>query len=723
MKKTPYQFYQLRPYYNASDITESFLIDCMNEKNIIKNNKGEEFYNVPCSFDIETTSFYRDADGKVYDYEQSLEYRGELEKVAIMFVWMFDLNGFVIVGRSWEEYTNFLALLRRFYGLSDKRRLIVYVHNLSFEFQFLSRRYEWAKVFCTDNRKPLYAISGGIEYRCSYLLSGYSLEKVGEHLQRYKVTKLIGDLNYSKLRHSKTILTEEEINYCINDVKIVASYIMEQIEEWGNITRIPLTKTGFVRKFCRKKCLESKTGKSGRNWKYINLMEELKINGMEEFNALQRAFTGGFTHSNAERTDEIIADVLSYDFTSSYPYVMISEKFPMTRGKKIQPKSIEQFEYIINKFHAVFDIEFINIFSSELQDNPISASRCILKEKAVINNGRITAAARIVTTITEIDYQVIKMFYTWQDIKIGIMWVYSSDYLPSEYVDSVLTLYEKKTELKGVEGMESEYLQSKEMLNSCYGMIVTNPLRDEYTFDTEWRERQLTKEEKAKQLDTYNNSRQRFLFYPWGVYVTAYARRNLFTAIYELKNNYIYSDTDSVKFTDEEGKFKQYFELYNAIVRRKLLQACKHHKFDFSRCEPKTIRGVKKLLGVWDFEGIYKRFKTLGAKRYMTESEDGKISITVSGLNKKTAVPYMLARYGREEIFNAFTNYLTIPAIATGKNIHTYIDYTVSGKLTDYNGTESEFEEYSGLHLEPCSYSLSLSILYLNYLIGVKLKS
>ena len=97
-------------------------------------------------------------------------------------------------------------------------------------------------------------------------------------------------------------------------------------------------------------------------------------------------------------------------------------------------------------------------------------------------------------------------------------------------------------------------------------------------------------------------------------------------------------------------------------------------------------------------------------------------SLTVSGVNKKSAIPYLLETYGENGIFDAFTNYLTIPPNATGKNIHTYIDYEINGTLTDYLGNESEYNEKSGVHLEPTGYSLSLSIMYLNYLIGIKLK-
>ena len=131
-----------------------------------------------------------------------------------------------------------------------------------------------------------------------------------------------------------------------------------------------------------------------------------------------------------------------------------------------------------------------------------------------------------------------------------------------------------------------------------------------------------------------------------------------------------------------------------------------------------------------DFEGTYSRFKTLGAKRYMVEEEDaltvgGKsypVSLTVSGVNKKSAVPWLLETYGQDGIFEAFTNYLAIPPQATGKNIHTYIDYEQQGILTDYRGEECEFHELSGVHLEATGYSLSLSVMYLNFLMGIKFK-
>lgn len=722
--------------YKPTDIADVLSMS-VNENNLIGNSKGDYFYNVPCAFDIETTSFYRDETGRQYSYEQLQELQKgsdkkiKFEKVAIMYVWQFGINGNVIVGRTWDEFTEMMRVISETLGLGDNKRLIVYIHNLAYEFQFLRNRFEWDRVFSIDLRKPIYSITTtGVEFRCSYLLSGYGLAKLGSQLLTYKTEKMSGDLDYHLMRNNKTQLTEKELGYCINDVRVVMAYIQEQIEALKSITNIPLTKTGFVRKYCRKNCLYRETDRGRRpNYGYMELMGELQISGLSEFQAQQRAFAGGFTHANGAYTDAVLENVSSYDFTSSYPYVMVSELFPMSRGVKVKVQSKEHFETLISKYCCIFDIEFENIITSKTQDNPISVSKCFRREGVVENNGRVYGAKRIALTITNVDYGVFKYFYTWENARVAYVWCYKKDYLPTEFVKSILYLYEKKTTLKGVKGMEAEYLNSKEMLNSCYGMSVTNPLRDEFTYNGNWDVNTYTPQEMEELLYKYNTSRNRFLYYPWGIFVTAYARRNLFTAIKECGEDYIYSDTDSVKIMNADSH-KAYFDRYNEIVVRKLKQACSHHGIDFELCRPKTIKGKTKLLGVWDYEGTYERFKTLGAKRYMVQEKgalsvggkDYDYSMTVSGVNKKCAIPYLLETYGENGIFDAFSNYLHLPPVACGKNIHTYIDYRQTGELTDYNGVTATYDEMTSVHLEPTDYHLSLSILYLRYLQGIKFK-
>lgn len=687
--------------------------------NLVKSNNRFTLVNLPCSFDIETSSFYDN-------------FSNQLEKCAIMYEWTFGILNHIFIGRTWKEFIWFISVLSQELGLNPNKRLIVYVHNLAYEFQFMRLWFQWEKVFSIKERTPVYAITTqGIEFRCSYILSGYSLAKLAENMPEYNIKKLVGNLDYNIIHHSNTPLTEEEIAYCVNDVLIVLYYIEKKIKEDGDISKIPLTKTGYVRKYCRENCFYEQGEvhrKSLKKLRYSEMIKQLHLSP-EEYKQLKRAFQGGFTHANPMYSGEVMENITSFDFTSSYPAVMVSEKFPMSRAEKInrvfRDEDMDELENILSNYCCVFDVEFINLRSKVYFDSYLSESRCFKKDNPIVNNGRIVAADCVRTTITEQDYTIIKAMYSWDRITIINLRRYIKDYLPTDFVKSILHLYEAKTTLKGVEGKEVEYLQGKEMLNSCYGMAVTDICRDEITYSgNSWGINEADVEQEIKK---YNNNRGRFLFYPWGVWVTAYARRNLFTGIYHFKSDYIYADTDSIKVLNAE-KHIDYIEKYNQFITNKLEQACKHHNIPINAIRPKTIKGVEKPLGVWDFDGHYKYFKTLGAKRYMVKysSDDrnggvkGKINITVSGLNKKACMPYLLSRYGEQGVFEAFSNQLEIPAQHTGKLTHTYIDIERRGTITDYQGNEAEYFEKSCIHLEPAEYSLNLAKEYIDYIRDVK---
>jgi hypothetical protein len=690
-------FLGLNKIYNPDDIEYITNVAMDNER--LRSKKKVLYFDTPCAFDIETTSF--------------VSYNGE--KTAIMYEWTLGVNGLVIIGRTWDEFLKCIEKLIECLDISLNKRLVIYVHNLSYEFQFICKRFEWEKVFAIDNRKPVYATTtNGIEFRCSYLLSGYALAKLAQNLTIVKIEKLVGDLDYSLLRHSETPLTIKEKGYCVNDVKIVMAYIYERIQLDGGITRIPLTKTGYVRQYCRNECFKNEKSKKYRkNREYYDLMNELTIE-LEEYKQLKRAFQGGFTHANPFFSGKEVQHVGSDDFTSSYPCVMIAEMFPMSKAEIVEIKSKDDLEYNLKYYCCLFDAEFINIDSKVLYDNYISISRCWDVEKPVVNNGRLVSAKRIRITLTEQDYNIIKVFYKSEHFGVSNFRRYKKSYLPTPLVKSILKLYSDKTTLKGVEGKEVEYLKSKEQLNSCYGMMVTDIIRDCYTYIMEWG---LDNPDFNTAIEKYNNSSNRFLFYPWGVWVTAYARRNLFTGIIEFGNDYIYSDTDSIKTVNRE-KHIEYINKYNEMIRNRLYRAMDFHGLSHDLIEPKTVKGEKKCLGVWDFEGYYERFKTLGAKRYMVQ-KDGKVNITVSGLNKKIAVPYLQQKFG-ERIFEEFKEGLYVPPEYTGKNTHTYIDNERSGILTDYLGNKCAYHELSAVHMEGSDYHLSLSKEYVDYLTEIK---
>lgn len=663
------------------------------------------YYNVAAAFDIETTSFLS---------ERS-------EKTAIMYAWTLAIGRQIVMGRTWEQLLTLCERIRRVLKLGKNRVLCIYVHNLPYEFGFISKLFEWDKVFAVDKRKPIYAISNGICFKCSYILSNLSLENVAKTLKYHRISKLTSELDYKKIRHTKTPLTEQERMYCYYDVIIVVYYIEEAISRNGSIYKIPLTNTGYVRRFCREACFNGIDG--GEYWKeeqYRDFIGELILEP-DEYLQLKRAFMGGFTHASCFAVGRVIDDVISYDFTSSYPAVMVAEKFPMSKSEKIEIKSKDEFMKNLRCYCCLFDVRFVGLRPRIKYEHYLSRSRCWAVKGDVCDNGRIVSADEASTTLTEQDYMIVRAMYEWDYADIYNFRRYKKGYLPTDFVKAILKLYQDKTTLKGVEGAEDIYLMSKGMLNSTYGMAVTDIVRTEYVYKVGWEEK---KPDLKTEIAKYNKAKRRFLFFPWGVWVTCFARRNIFSAIIDIgftsENgvcDYLYADTDSVKITHAD-KHREYFEKYNTIITEKIKRALEYHKIPFEAAEPKTQEGALKMLGLWDFDGKYKLFKTLGAKRYLTQDYDGHYKMTVAGLGKQAGIDYLLRTYG-DNVFNAFTDGMYVPAGNTGKMTHTYIDTVRKGVITDYLGEKAEYLELSGVHLEEASYELSMSKEFSDYLRGL----
>ena len=333
------------------------------------------YYNIPASFDIEVSSF------KAYDSEHGNEI-----KCACMYIWQFGLNGSVIYGRTWEEFFELLSILQQALEIDEKKHLIIYVHNLGYEFQFLKSWVHWDKVFAVKQRRPVYAIAGGFEFRCSLLLSNYALAYIGSNLlKKYPVEKKVGDLDYSLIRHSGTPLTPSELGYCINDVKVVMSYIQEKIETDGDITKIPLTNTGYVREYCRDWCFYGNEQdffkREKHKTEYHRFIKSLRINSDAEYYQMERAFAGGFTHTSALHANQVLFNVGSADLTSDYPFQMCAKYYPMTSFRYIGAvENNDLFNFYLRNYCCMFDVTFINLKPSVTFENPISRSRCVIDD-------------------------------------------------------------------------------------------------------------------------------------------------------------------------------------------------------------------------------------------------------------------------------------------------------------------------------------------------------
>ena len=678
------------------------MIEALNLNSLFINKRRKqkvEYLDVECAFDIETTSMTLD-DGT---------------DVGFMYAWTFGIKNekHMVIGRTWEQFSQLMDDLSEYYLLGKGRKLVVYIHNLSFEFQFMRKYFKWDNVFTVDEREPILAqTTGGIEFRDSYILSGYSLEKTAKMLTKHDTKKLTGDLDYSLIRHHETELTGEEVQYMVNDVQILLDYINEQREMYGDITKIPITNTRRARDYVRNNCYfgnEKNTNKAsyGKRTRYKELMEDLTLTP-ETYLKSRQAFQGGYVHANSDVLNEVISDVASYDITSSYPSVMVTEYYPMSEGKKVVfTKDMTYKDYL--KGHVlIFDVRLTNLVRKpNVYEDYLSESKCHV-ENGVINNGRVQKADRLMTTITNVDLQIINLVYDYENIEFANVYAFRKAFLPTAIVDSVITLFHNKSTLKGREGQQLEAQLSKELVNSTYGMMVTDVVRNKVEYNNKTDTWETDMGDVEKEITNYNNQDRRFLYYPWGVFVSAYARLNLWYAIVAVGKDYLYSDTDSVKFTNHD-KHKKFFEAYNKRIDMKLQRVADNNRGitmdNFNPADPTT--GEIESLGHFEMDGYYRRFKTIGAKMYLAESQSGELELTVSGLNKNQGREYLIEHSrDNEQAFELFNNTMTIPKEYSGKMTHKYIDDSYTFYVTDYQGKTVQVTALSGIHMESSEFTV-----------------
>ena len=385
----------------------------------------------------------------------------------------------------------------------------------------------------------------------------------------------------------------------------------------------------------------------------------------------------------------------------------------MSKAKLVEKiDSDEELFTYLRDYCCMFDLTLYDVTPKVDCDHPISASKLIREEGVVKDNGRVVFADMLTVSVTEQDFFVIQEFYDWDwnTMEIANFRIYEKGYLPTDFVKAILKLYKDKTVLKGIPEEAVNYMISKNMLNAAYGMIVTDIVREIIAYENDTF--QSTKPDLKEAIEKYNGSAKRFLYYPWGVWVTSYARANLFSGILACNDDYVYSDTDSIKVLRPENHM-DYINKYNEGVVEKLKRAAEFHKIDISEFSPLNRKGEPKPIGVWDFEGIYDRFKTVGAKRYMYE-QNGEYHLTVAGVNKKKAMQYILENYA--DPFDGLDEGLIVPGNYSGRLLLDYCnDEPCSGVVTDYLGVEGEFSELSYIHMEPTTYELTYSMDYKAY--------
>lgn len=620
------------------------------------------YKDVVCAFDIETTV--------LHDVRQS-----------IMYVWMFQIGGGeTIVGRTWGEFFQLLQRLRN--ELENNVFLVIYVHNLSYEFQFLRGVYDFhpEEVFAVDSRKVLKCtMFNHFEFRCSYLHSNMSLKEYTEKMGVFHVKQSGEEFDYKKPRYPWTPLSPDEWRYCCHDVQGLVEAIQIEMEHDGDtLYTIPLTSTGYVRRDAKKAMRECPP-------QFI----KQQLPDFRTYEMLREAFRGGDTHANRYYTGEIIHDVKSADMSSAYPAAVCNCEFPISEFTYMGAQSPEYVIDLMNRRHKAIlcrvlfeDVDLLDRFNGAPY---LSESKCRHIVNGIFDNGRVMSADSLETTLTDIDLKIVLDEYRGT---ITFLEVAYSRYgkLPQPLIDTAEEYYRAKTQLKGVPGQEVYYMKAKNKLNSIYGMMAQDPVKQTIDFiNSEFVQRS---EDRETLLLDHNKSA--FLAYQWGVWVTAHVRARLRVGIRKAGIGFVYCDTDSVKYTGEVD-----FTDYNTEREQESLE---------NGAFAVDPSGVRHFMGVYEDDGHYSDFVTLGAKKYVYRTEPGGASqCTIAGVNKRKG-GQELDEHGGITAFK--------PGFIFRKAGGTESVYNDRPEITEYTVEGRTIEITSNVLIRDSEYTLGMSVQY-----------
>ena len=627
-----------------------------------------DYLDLITAFDIETTA-------------------DEETENSFMYIWQWQFGDkCTVVGRTWYEFRDFAKMLKR--KMRKAATLVVFVHNLSYEFHFLQGIYNFSsdEVFAIDPRKVLKCdMYDFFEFRCSYLHSNMSLAQYTEKMG-VKDRKLSGtDFDYNKKRYPWTELTDEEMHYCINDVRgLVEAIEIEMEAEHDNLYTFPLTSTGYVRRDAKREMRKNPR-------KYI----ERQLPNLELYTILREAFRGGNTHANRYYAGKIIQNVSSADRSSSYPEVLCNCRYPVDKFNFAGNLNLRQLTKLLDLDKAI--VFRAKLYGVELRDKWWGApylskdkSRNIIEGR--FDNGRVLGARYLETTLTDIDLKIVASEYIIDKIECEDVYYTRYGVLPKSLIQLVCEYYRRKTELKGIPDQEIYYFKAKNKLNSIYGMMAQDPVKQNINYIGLSESPFVQAHENVSTL-LDSATRRMFMPYQWGVWTTAHARYELERGIQKAGENFVYADTDSVKYVGVID-----WSDYN---KEKIDQSTATGAF------ATDAKNETHYMGVYEFEETYSEFVTLGAKKYCYADVDGKLHTTIAGVNKKLGGKELEKAGGIRAFAEGFTF-----SDAGGTN----------AKYNDVPNIDSIIREgrkipiTSNIYLSPSTYTLGITSEYRNLL-------
>jgi hypothetical protein len=540
------------------------------------------------------------------------------EDAGWIYQWAVYAFGDYIYGRRPSELVELFRTWRDFYHLGKSRRILVYIHNLSYDIQYLKhycRAYDPdTRFFCVDSHTMLIVDMEGIRLCCSYKLTNLSLAKLSaDYAKVYE--KASGEIDYNIIRYQDQQLTSKDWLYMFSDVASQYDGVREYLTAMGYkfACDAPYTSTGFARN-------SSRHASEAAYWHEKFLEGALSL---LYYNLAHQCFIGGQTITSYVYAGTIVSGVGHCDFTSSYPARQMLDQFP--DGKPFElgaPDNLEELLQVNSMLCTMGVYRFYGLTIKPGVTAPyIPGSKAIYVYNDLRLNGKIIAADELSIALTELDFKWIRRQYTWSRLEVGNMIGFQRKALPAWFKQEVMKWYRNKCTLKKAD--PTLYMASKALLNSLYGMSATAIVRDQYKTDDDLVIVPDHDKTDEKQIEDFYKSRKSFMPYQWGVYTTAYARDALHTLIEKIGyENFLYCDTDSVFYRDCP-EARQAIEEYNAGIRKRSIAAGAYVDDD-------------NILGIATDEGHIKRFKALHAKCYAYEDDQDRLHVTIAGVPKKS---------------------------------------------------------------------------------------
>ena len=670
------------------------------------------YWSKPIFLDIETSNNHDPDDPKTWVTSICCRFRGSTR--------------FFRKIEDWIKWMNLIILL---YSLDESNRMVVYIHNASYDLSYLLPYIQRdlpgydQKSGIVDNKKVIVYQQPPFEFRCTYLLTGKSLEMWGKDFD-VEHKKKIGFYDYDKILYPDSELSEQELQYIENDVICMEECFEKQLEfTHDTIASIPLTATGYVRRDLRESC----NNDLYRNNYFLNCTLDA-----ESYMFCLNSYAGGYTHNNRFLKSEVQTGCIGHrDFRSHYPSQIRCYPLPFGKAqlfydckKPLYRKRHGDIRIpqILDLFPRFYTISKIFVYECCLKDIDhcsmpfLQRSKCYHvaeNSRIICDNGRVLSMVRG-SFVTYVDNFTLQIIFDQYKLGYEVLKVYRFATKPCpDCISSVIDQYfEGKTNYKmEVKRCAAEYgegslpwlnasihmMLSKNRLNGIYGCMATNPLKDDYDPDFLKPDpegkgpifhilKYSTKEQIQDGLETFYSKRNNFLPYQVGVFVTALARYELYEYIKTIGyDKVLYCDTDSIF----------YFKDPETEAKIEALNAKKHETAAFIT----AADGKKVYYDVFEAEPDVTHFKGLHSKCYGI-IENGKLKITVAGIPARTITgmdgetPIYFTR--EQELSGAETD----PVKALDKLQTEYSFHVNTGTTALYRWTEPNKEVINGHEID-----------------------